>query len=384
MPTPSRLAVLVLVVIAPFALRVVAAEPAAYDHARLDYYLDDAGREQAVKSPADWARRRRDILAGMQGAMGRLPDRSALPPLDVKVLGEVKEEKFTRLLITFVAEKTPADAEDRVAAYLFLPSRRQAGERRPAVLALHPTAPQGKGSVTGEGKANREYGLELARRGYVVLCPDYPSFGDAKDYDFKAAFASGRYSSGTMKGIFNHMRCVDLLQSRDEVDPKRIGVIGHSLGGHNAMFVAAFDERIGAVVSSCGWTPFGDYYGGKIQGWTSDRYMPALRDRYKLDAKAVPFDFYEVVAALAPRPFFSASPVRDSNFEVAGVRKAQAVAAPVYKLLGAPDSLEIRYPECEHDFPKEMRDEAYAFLDRALKPSAGAPTTPPAARRTPQ
>ena len=43
-----------------------------------------------------------------------------------------------------------------------------------------------------------------------------------------------------MKGIFNHMRCVDLLQSREEVDPARIGVIGHSLGGHNSMFVAAY------------------------------------------------------------------------------------------------------------------------------------------------
>jgi cephalosporin-C deacetylase-like acetyl esterase len=44
-----------------------------------------------------------------------------------------------------------------------------------------------------------------------------------------------------MKGIFNHMRAVDLLCSRPEVDPKRIGAIGHSLGGHNAMFVGLFD-----------------------------------------------------------------------------------------------------------------------------------------------
>ena len=56
-----------------------------------------------------------------------------------------------------------------------------------------------------------------------------------------------------MKGIVNHIRAVDLLQQRDEVDPRRIGVIGHSLGGHNAMFVAAFDERLAVIVSSCGW-----------------------------------------------------------------------------------------------------------------------------------
>lgn len=65
-----------------------------------------------------------------------------------------------------------------------------------------------------------------------------------------------------MKAIFNHMRCVDLLQARKDVDPERIGVIGHSLGGHNAIFAGAFDTRIKVVVSSCGWTLFGNYNAG--------------------------------------------------------------------------------------------------------------------------
>src|SRR5260221_2395852 len=60
--------------------------------------------------------------------------------------------------------------------------------------------------------------------------------------------------------IYHHDPFVDLLQSRPEVDPARIGAIGHSLGGHNAMFVGLFDERIMVIVSSCGWTPLHDYY----------------------------------------------------------------------------------------------------------------------------
>src|SRR5207249_1888475 len=148
---------------------------------------------------------------------------------------------------------------------------------------------------------------------------------------------------------------------------ERIGVIGHSLGGHNAMFVAAFDERLKVVVSSCGWTPFHDYYQGKIEGWTSDRYMPRLRDVYGLDPDRVPFDFYEVVAAFAPRAFFSNSPLHDSNFEVAGVKKAVAEARQVYELYGAADQLFARYPDCEHDFPPELRQEAYQFIDSVLK-----------------
>ena len=52
---------------------------------------------------------------------------------------------------------------------------------------------------------------------------------------------------------------MDLLQSRPEVDPEKIGVIGHSLGGHNAMFTAVFDERLKVIVSNCGFTSFPKY-----------------------------------------------------------------------------------------------------------------------------
>ncbi len=332
--------------------------PAHVDHSQLLVYRDGSGKERAVQTPEDWAMRRRQILAGMEEAMGPLPDRSHLPPLDVQVKGEQAGDGFRRLPITLLAE-----GKDRVPAYLYLPTGIAAGERRPGMLALHPTSDLGKGVVAGMGpRPNRAYALELAERGYVVIAPDYPPFGDYK-YDFE----SDAYVSGTMKGIFNHMRCVDLLQARPEVDPERIGVIGHSLGGHNSMFVGVFDPRIKVIVSSCGWTPFHDYYGGKIAGWTSDRYMPLLQTKYGLDPDRVPFDFYEVVAALAPRPFFSNSPLKDSNFDVAGVRKGIEKAGAVYRLLGAAENLQVRYPDSGHDFPEDVRREAYEFIDRALQ-----------------
>src|SRR5439155_1699890 len=157
----------------------------------------------------------------------------------------------------------------------------------------------------GYGKANRAYGLELAQRGYVVIAPDYVSFGDAKDHDF----AKDDYVSGTMKGIVDHMRCVDYLQSRDDVDGQWIGVIGHSLGGHNSLFVAAFDPRIKAIVSSCGWDPFHHYYGGKkLANWAQERYMPRVVSEFAADPDRMPFDFYEVIGALAPRAFLTVSP----------------------------------------------------------------------------
>jgi len=341
-------------------LPYLAAEPSGIEHSRLLVYRDSTGNKHPVKTPADWAKRRQQIIDGMQQAMGPLPSRTALPPLDMRVRGQADGDGFTRLTIDFFTEKN-----DRLPALLYRPKAKRLAKRA-GILALHPTSPLGKHRVTKEGGVpNRAYAYELAKRGHVVIAPDYPPFGDYQ-YDFE----SDDYISGTMKGIFNHMRCIDLLQSLPEIDPRRIGAIGHSLGGHNAMFVGVFDMRIRVIVSSCGWTPFHDYYGGKIAGWTSDRYMPLLKTRYGLNPDRVPFDFYEVVAALAPRTFFSSSPLRDSNFDVRGVNKAIPKAREVYRLLGQADALQLRTPDCEHDFPTATRQEAYRVIDQALNHAA--------------
>ena len=352
----STLLVLLLIGILRTSAGLAAENAPAYpDHSNLLIYIDAQGRRQPVKTPADWAIRRQHILLGMQEAMGPLPDRSKLPPLDVQIKDEQQGDGYTRLSITLLTE-----GQDRLPAHLYLPAGMAKGERRPGIVALHGTSPLGKLVVAGEGpRANRGYAKELAQRGYVVIAPDYPPFGDYK-YDFEA----DQYVSGTMKGIFNHMRCVDLLQERPEVAADRIAAIGHSLGGHNAIFLGVFDERVKVIVSSCGWTPFHDYYGGKIAGWTSDRYMPLLKTKYHLDPDQVPFDFYELVAALAPRAFFSNSPLKDSNFDVAGVRKGVEKARAIYELLGSPEMLQVRYPDAEHDFPLEVRREAFEFIDR--------------------
>ena len=173
--------------------------PAYPDHAQLRMYLDAAGRQHPLERPADWAIRREHILAGMTAAMGPLPDRSHLPALDLRTdpQNDVLTDGVRRQTISFAS----GDG-DRVTAYLYVPPHRP-GEHLPAMLALHQTSTIGKGEVAGLGKSkNQGYGAELAARGYVVVAPDYPSFGDLQDYDF----AQDQYVSGTMKGIFNHMR----------------------------------------------------------------------------------------------------------------------------------------------------------------------------------
>jgi acetyl esterase/lipase len=326
------------------------------DKARLLVYRDGAGREHPVTNAAEWAKRRAHILAAMAEVMGPLPDAAHRVPLDVRFGEEERTARHVRRKLTFVAEPG-----DRVPAYLLLPRERRG--RLPAVLCLHQTTRLGKGEPAGlGGSPNLHYAADLAERGYVTLAPDYPSFGDYA-YDF----ARSPHPSGSIKAVWNNLRAVDLLQALPEVDPERIGCIGHSLGGHNTLFTAAFDTRIKALVSNCGFTSFPSYYRGDLRGWTSARYMPRIAADFGLDPRRVPFDFPEVVAALAPRAFLAIAPLHDDNFEVSGVRDCVAAARPVYRLLGAADRLAAAYPDCGHDFPPESRRAAYDWLDRWLK-----------------
>ncbi|HOF41024.1 MAG TPA: prolyl oligopeptidase family serine peptidase [Candidatus Hydrogenedentes bacterium] len=349
---------LTLVIAAGLSAAGAEAVPFYADKLDLTYYLDASGARHPIASVQDWEIRREHVRAGLQQVAGPLPSRETLAPLDLQVEQEDDFPAYVRRKITFAVEPW-----DRLPAYLLIPKGKEGP--LPAVLCLHPTADIGKGVVVGlGGRENRQYAEELAAMGFVTLAPDYPGFGDYKDAR-QRAYARG-YTSMTMKGIWNHMRCVDLLQSLPEVDANRIGCIGHSLGGHNTLFVGLFDERVRVMVTSCGFTLFAKYKDGDLTGWTHDGYMPAIAETYGKDPAAMPFDFPDILAALAPRTVFINAPVNDDNFDVSGVQDCVAAAQPVFALYGANDRLIAVYPEAEHDFPDVERHQAYACIRDAL------------------
>lgn len=331
--------------------------PRYSEHQDLSYYLLPDGTRRNIRTPADWPERRRHIVAGMEAVMGPLPRPANPIPLDVQIEEESRADGLIRRKLSYRTDR----ADVRVKAWLLLPADDRP-QRRAAILCLHQTTPRGKDAPVGlSDRPNMHYARELSQRGYVTLSPDYPSFGE-HDHDFDA----DDYHSGSMKAIYDNLRAVDLLQSLSEVDPERIGCIGHSLGGHNSLFTAVFDERIKAVVTSCGFTRFHRYKNGDLKGWTSARYMPRIASEYKYSPDRMPFDFTEVIAALAPRAVFIVAPIHDDNFAVDGVRDAVAAALPVYKLLGHEQNLRVIYPDCEHDFRQSEREGAYGFLDEHL------------------
>ena len=329
------------------------------DHTDLSVYATAHPTQVVTKD--DWGIRRHQILQGMQRAMGGLPDSHLRVALRPEFLDDaMSRDSYTRQKVRY--DVAPGET---VIAWLLKPL--ESDSRLPAMLCLHQTTRIGKDEPAAiGGKPHLHYAHELASQGYVCLVPDYPSFGE-DDFDFAAH--ADRWQSGSMKAIWNNIRCIDFLETLPQVDPDRIGVIGHSLGGHNALFTAAFDQRIGAVVTSCGFTAFHSYKGGDLTGWTSLRYMPRIKNNFNSDPDQVPFDFHEVLGAIAPRPVFVSAPIEDSNFDVDGVREVVEEVQSVYDRMRSRDShqLVLETPDCGHDFPDDVRERAYDWLDKVLK-----------------
>jgi len=357
--------------IAPLGAAEVKGEPATtgrLPREKLLLFRDANQGIKPVKSIADWEKRRAEIVAGAESIMGRLPGAEKRCDFDVKVEEEVDCGRYVRRLITYASEPN-----SRVPAYLLIPKEvlNNPGKKASAILCLHGTNNEvGHGTVVGLGKTpNRQSGSELAERGFVVLAPNYPLLAKYQP-DLKAL----GWESGTLKAVWDNIRGLDLLETLPFVQPGAFGAIGHSLGGHNSVYTAVFDPRIKVVVSSCGLDSFLDYKDARPelwrleQGWAQTRYMARLAN-YQNRLEEIPFDFYELVGALAPRRVLIIAPIHDSNFKYQSVDRIVKAAKEVYELYGHPDRLSVEHPDCAHDFPVEMREKAYKVLEAELKPS---------------
>ncbi len=321
-----------------------------------------------IADPEAWESKRSSIEARAKELLGQAPPFSG--PLDVKVIAEQQCDGYLRREVTF-----NSGTGDKINGWLLIPDGASPSGPRPSIIAMHTTITPGAKVTVGIERVrdNRYYGEELARRGYVVFAPDCITAGE-RVYEGAEPFDTGPFYrlhprwSAMGKMLSDHMRAVDFLATVPAADTSRLGVIGHSLGGYNAFFHQAFDSRVKAAVTSCGFVSMA----------TSTHPFRFARDtwfvhfgqrlRSYIRAGIVPCDFHEVAALCAPRPLFNYSARQDHIFpDFHAVEEPLKQVARLYGVLGAADRFETVYTDGDHDFPPEIRQRAYKWLDRWLK-----------------
>ncbi|HEU5117751.1 MAG TPA: alpha/beta hydrolase family protein [Isosphaeraceae bacterium] len=307
-----------------------------------------AFRAQSVEEARLWSAQARAKLLEL---LGGLPaERVALDP----VLGEpVQRPGYTRREVTFSTRPGL-----RAFAYLLIPDNHQ--ERSPAVLCL-PGHGRGADDIVGidEDGHDRDhldgyqhdFAVQCVQKGYVALALEQLGFGHRRD---PAAREKGPSSSSCQPAAgaalllgesmaawrtWDAMRALDYLETRPEVDPKRLAVMGISGGGTITFTTAALDDRVKAAVVSGAFCTSRDSILSRSHG--IDNYIPGIL-RW--------FETADLTGLIAPRYLFVEAGTQDNIFPKPGVEEALEGARKVYETLEAPDHLDNAYFDAGHPF----------------------------------
>ena len=316
-----------------------------------------------VNSLSGWPSARGQIEATVLSVMGPIASKDRVE-LQTKTVDELSFPGYVRRRVNYFV-----DEWDRVSAWLFVPERK---DEMPAILCCHSAVPQGKDETAGlDGEPLMALAQHYAELGYVTLAPDCITAGDRistglAPYDTKSFYKDYPKMSAMGKMLSDHMYAVDVLCEVKRVDSARIAVVGHGMGAANALFLAAFDERIQACVASCGFTRFAA--DKNPERWAPDSgfiYLPLLRDAVKKGE--FPFDWEHILALLAPSPTLIVTALNDPiHSNTKSCEKAVQLASTVYKLLGAPEALGHFMHEGGHRMMPEVLEVADEWFERWL------------------
>ncbi|MHC4879306.1 MAG: dienelactone hydrolase family protein [Planctomycetota bacterium] len=256
-----------------------------------------------VRSADDWQRRRKEIFTEWTERLGKWPPLITDPK--VEVLGTERRENFTQHRVRFLW--TP---KEKTTGYLLVPD---GDGPHPGVVSVfyEPETAIGLG-----GSPNRDFAVQLARRGFVALSIGTTEASQARTYAlYHPSIEDAQVEPLSMLGCAA-ANAWHVLASRPEVDSKRIGLVGHSFGGKWTMFGACLFEKFAcAVWSDPGsvfdntrpsinyWEPW--YLGYHPKPWrkrgliTDENPARGLYPRLMAEQR----DLHELHALMAPRPF---------------------------------------------------------------------------------
>ena len=244
-----------------------------------------------------------------------------------------------------------------------------------------------KDAYSGKAWAN-----EVAKRGYVVLVPDAFTFGSRRvmlqdvpeklrgglsdenpedpanieKYNQWAAnhesvMAKSLFSAGTTwPGVFfaEDRIAVDILASRKDVDPGRIGCGGLSGGGLRTVMMGGLEPRIRCAVCVGFMTTWKDFLLNKSFTHTWMTYVPLLPNE---------LDFPEILGLRVPKPALVLNDSEDDLYTLPEMNRAESILKEVYTKAGASDRFRCSYYPGGHKFDAAMQNEAFDWFDRWLK-----------------
>jgi dienelactone hydrolase len=312
------------------------------------------------KSKQDWRQWRKAFRRRLAQNLGPRPEPV---PLDVEVLERTELPGYTREKIIF-----NPDVFSSVPAYVLIPEESSTDSPRPAVLCAHGHG-VGKDTVAGvvEPDYQKQFAVALAREGFVTIAPDWRGFGERMDRDewvrrpnrdgCNVAYMGYGYFGFQMLhlDICDAQRCLDYLQSRPDVDGKRLACMGCSFGGTMTTYVAALDQRIKAAIIVCYMSTLTDALNDRGKANTcGSQFMFGLR-RYG--------DISDVAGLIAPRPCMVQIGSNDNCFVEDDALAAFRHLQGIYRAAGPAENLVLDHFEGVHEIDLEP---AIAFLQTYL------------------
>jgi dienelactone hydrolase len=316
------------------------------DAPRLLPLLVDPGRNP-IKTRAHWQQQREFLLREWSDMIGAIELKKHRRPPSYEILESDRTDGVVRRRIRYETERGYA-----TEAYLLMPVELRV--RVPAVVVLHSTVDytirQGAGL---EGPPEAAWGLQLAKRGMVAICPRCFLWNNETPPNYEARVEEHRrrhsLSRGIAKMLYDAQRTIDLLETLPEVDVNRIGAAGHSLGAKETLYLAAFDPRIKAAVSSEGGI------GTQFSNWNAPWYWG--------DNEFFGREHHELLALVAPRPFLLVG-----GESADGDRSWPFIEAvlPIYRFYGEPCRLGLYNHRGGHKIPPLAEKRVYEWLGAYL------------------
>jgi pimeloyl-ACP methyl ester carboxylesterase len=212
--------------------------------------------------------------------------------------------------------------------------------------------------------------LAMAQAGYAVLAFDQSGFGSRQ---VEAAAFYNKYPHWSQMGhmVEDTRTAIDLLSKEAQVDSGRIYLVGYSMGANIALHTAVLDSRVKGVVSLNGFTPMrtdtADRGTGGIARYFHEHDLLPRMGAFAGKEARLPYDYDDLIAAIAPRPVYVLAPQFDRDATPADVKKAVEQAKKVYVLYNAPDNLMLDEPWDYNRLPAGTLDRVVQWMGQKMK-----------------